>query len=70
MESLICCLYYTFDGSTSTVYMNFFYHDVDSFSKIKKLCREQRESIKNFEIFLWIVYMDIVVSRHNTRAIE
>jgi hypothetical protein len=50
--------------------MNFFYHDVDSFSKIKKLCREQRESIKNFEIFLWIVYMDIVVSRHNTRAIE
>jgi hypothetical protein len=30
MGSLICCLWYPFDGSTSPFYMPFPYHDIDS----------------------------------------
>jgi hypothetical protein len=49
---------------------SFLYHDVDSLSQIKKICGEQRQSIKNLRSFWWIIYMGIVVSRRNARATD
>jgi hypothetical protein len=50
---------------------SFLYHDVDSVSQIKKLlCEEQRQSIKNLEIFLMDNLRGIVVGRRNTRVTD